>query len=237
MRALRRLVSSCCGRSRERSGALAIRAGASASERAPLPHPALLPFGLEDTAGPNFITWACPRDGTPPKPRKFRTIPGPAGEAAPSQSPANMRNSSDMTAWIAPRRSPVRVRLAPSELPATRLPARGRGGAEAGRVRLVNSRSTSCAEAPLAARVAIPGKEDCDGIERAPAAFGSSAASTASRTASTRYRVLDVGCGTGYFTRVMAEAVASDGTAHGVDPSAEAIAQAKGLTHLANSWL
>ena len=90
---------------------------------------------------------------------------------------------------------------------------------------------------PLAARVAIPGKEDCDGIERAPAAFGSSAASTASRTASTRYRVLDVGCGTGYFTRVMAEAVAPDGTAHGVDPSAEAIAQAKGLTHLANSWL
>jgi ubiquinone/menaquinone biosynthesis C-methylase UbiE len=47
-------------------------------------------------------------------------------------------------------------------------------------------------------------------------------------------RVLDVGCGTGYFTRVMAKAVAPDGTAHGVDPSGEAIAQAKGLTGLAN---
>jgi ubiquinone/menaquinone biosynthesis C-methylase UbiE len=47
-------------------------------------------------------------------------------------------------------------------------------------------------------------------------------------------RVLDVGCGSGYFTRVMAQAVAPDGTAQGVDPSGEAIAQAKSLTRLAN---
>jgi ubiquinone/menaquinone biosynthesis C-methylase UbiE len=47
-------------------------------------------------------------------------------------------------------------------------------------------------------------------------------------------RVLDVGCGSGYFTRVMAKAVAPDGTAQGVDPSDEAIAQAKSLTRLAN---
>jgi ubiquinone/menaquinone biosynthesis C-methylase UbiE len=46
--------------------------------------------------------------------------------------------------------------------------------------------------------------------------------------------VLDVGCGGGYFTRVMAQAVAPGGTAQGVDPSGEAIAQAKSLTHLAN---
>jgi predicted methyltransferase len=47
-------------------------------------------------------------------------------------------------------------------------------------------------------------------------------------------RVLDVGCGTGYFTRVMTEAVAPGGTAHGVDPSDAAIAYARGLTRLVN---
>jgi ubiquinone/menaquinone biosynthesis C-methylase UbiE len=47
-------------------------------------------------------------------------------------------------------------------------------------------------------------------------------------------RVLDVGCGTGYFTRRMAEAVAPGGTAHGVDPSAEAITQARRQTRFAN---
>jgi ubiquinone/menaquinone biosynthesis C-methylase UbiE len=46
--------------------------------------------------------------------------------------------------------------------------------------------------------------------------------------------VLDVGCGSGYFTRVMAAAVAPDGTAHGVDPSDEAISDARGRTRLAN---
>jgi ubiquinone/menaquinone biosynthesis C-methylase UbiE len=47
-------------------------------------------------------------------------------------------------------------------------------------------------------------------------------------------RVLDVGCGTGYFTRVMAEAVAPGGTALGVDPSREVIARARRLTPLAD---
>jgi ubiquinone/menaquinone biosynthesis C-methylase UbiE len=40
-------------------------------------------------------------------------------------------------------------------------------------------------------------------------------------------RVLDVGCGTGYFTRLMAQAVAPGGTAHGVDPSGDAIEHAR----------
>jgi ubiquinone/menaquinone biosynthesis C-methylase UbiE len=46
--------------------------------------------------------------------------------------------------------------------------------------------------------------------------------------------VLDVGCGSGYFTRVIATAVAPDGTAHGVDPSDEAISDARRRTRLAN---
>jgi ubiquinone/menaquinone biosynthesis C-methylase UbiE len=47
-------------------------------------------------------------------------------------------------------------------------------------------------------------------------------------------RVLDVGCGTGYFTRVMAQAIAPGGSARGVDRSGEAITHARRLTHLAN---
>jgi ubiquinone/menaquinone biosynthesis C-methylase UbiE len=47
-------------------------------------------------------------------------------------------------------------------------------------------------------------------------------------------QVLDVGCGSGYFTRLMAAAVAPGGTAHGVDPSAEGITHAQRLTRLAN---
>ena len=46
--------------------------------------------------------------------------------------------------------------------------------------------------------------------------------------------VLDVGCGSGYFTRVLAAAVAPDGTCHGVDPSDEAISNARRRTRLAN---
>ncbi len=40
--------------------------------------------------------------------------------------------------------------------------------------------------------------------------------------------------GTGYFTRVVAEAVTSGGTALGVDPSREVIARARHVTHLTN---
>jgi len=47
-------------------------------------------------------------------------------------------------------------------------------------------------------------------------------------------RVLDVGCGTGYLTRAMAEAVAPGGNAQGVDPSGEAIMYARRVTRLDN---
>jgi ubiquinone/menaquinone biosynthesis C-methylase UbiE len=47
-------------------------------------------------------------------------------------------------------------------------------------------------------------------------------------------RVLDVGCGTGYFTRLMVQAVAPGGTAHGVDPSGDAITEARRVTRLDN---
>jgi ubiquinone/menaquinone biosynthesis C-methylase UbiE len=47
-------------------------------------------------------------------------------------------------------------------------------------------------------------------------------------------RVLDVGCGTGYFTRAMARAVEPHGISHGVDPSSDAIRQARRTTHSAN---
>jgi ubiquinone/menaquinone biosynthesis C-methylase UbiE len=39
--------------------------------------------------------------------------------------------------------------------------------------------------------------------------------------------VLDVGCGDGYLTRLVARAVEPDGLAHGIDPSAEAIDRAR----------
>jgi ubiquinone/menaquinone biosynthesis C-methylase UbiE len=47
-------------------------------------------------------------------------------------------------------------------------------------------------------------------------------------------RVLDVGCGTGYFTRLMAQAITPGGTAHGVDPSSDAITEARRVTRLDN---
>jgi ubiquinone/menaquinone biosynthesis C-methylase UbiE len=47
-------------------------------------------------------------------------------------------------------------------------------------------------------------------------------------------RVLDVGCGSGHLTRVLAETVAPGGTARGVDPSTEAITHARHLTRQAN---
>lgn len=47
-------------------------------------------------------------------------------------------------------------------------------------------------------------------------------------------RVLDVGCGSGYLTRVMAKAVGPTGAAEGVDPSPDGIARARRVTRLAN---
>lgn len=47
-------------------------------------------------------------------------------------------------------------------------------------------------------------------------------------------RVLDVGCGAGYFTRLLAEAVAPRGTAHGVDVDSEVIVQARHRVGLSN---
>jgi ubiquinone/menaquinone biosynthesis C-methylase UbiE len=47
-------------------------------------------------------------------------------------------------------------------------------------------------------------------------------------------RVLDVGCGTGYFTRIMAQAVGPDGRAQGVDPSQDALARSRQLTRSTN---
>ncbi len=47
-------------------------------------------------------------------------------------------------------------------------------------------------------------------------------------------RVLDVGCGTGYFTRQMARSAAPRGSALGVDPDQVAIAQARRATRLSN---
>jgi ubiquinone/menaquinone biosynthesis C-methylase UbiE len=47
-------------------------------------------------------------------------------------------------------------------------------------------------------------------------------------------RVLDIGCGDGYFTRLMAQAVTPVGTSHGVDPSAAAIGRARAINRLTN---
>jgi ubiquinone/menaquinone biosynthesis C-methylase UbiE len=47
-------------------------------------------------------------------------------------------------------------------------------------------------------------------------------------------RVLDVGCGDGYFTRIMARTVGAAGAAAGVDPSPEAIARARKITRATN---
>jgi ubiquinone/menaquinone biosynthesis C-methylase UbiE len=47
-------------------------------------------------------------------------------------------------------------------------------------------------------------------------------------------RVLDIGCGTGYLTRVMARAVAPDGDVIGIDSSPEVIDHARRLTHQPN---
>jgi ubiquinone/menaquinone biosynthesis C-methylase UbiE len=46
--------------------------------------------------------------------------------------------------------------------------------------------------------------------------------------------VVDVGCGTGYFTRIMAETVAPSGSAVGVDASRDMIAYARRITRLSN---
>jgi ubiquinone/menaquinone biosynthesis C-methylase UbiE len=47
-------------------------------------------------------------------------------------------------------------------------------------------------------------------------------------------RILDVGCGTGHLTRMVARAAGPDGSALGVDPSSEALARARRATRVAN---
>lgn len=47
-------------------------------------------------------------------------------------------------------------------------------------------------------------------------------------------RVVDVGCGTGYFTRMMAKEVGPDGSAVGVDPSRDALTRARHSNRLDN---
>jgi ubiquinone/menaquinone biosynthesis C-methylase UbiE len=47
-------------------------------------------------------------------------------------------------------------------------------------------------------------------------------------------RVLDVGCGTGYFTRILVRAVGSEGAALGIDPSAQSLTRARRLNRLPN---
>jgi hypothetical protein len=109
---------------------------------------------------PNFITRGVSRDGTPHKSRNFRITPESASQATPPQKPCK-------PAEIAPRRSPVRVRLAPLGSPwksSTFVldfidPA-------AGLAALVNFWSTSARHERGEVR-AIPGKEDCDGIDHA----------------------------------------------------------------------
>lgn len=61
--------------------------------------------------------------------------------------------------------------------------------------------------------------------------FGRLVAASAARPGD---RVLDVGCGTGPFTRAMATAVSPNGTALGIDASAEAIGTARRRTRLVN---
>lgn len=47
-------------------------------------------------------------------------------------------------------------------------------------------------------------------------------------------RVVDVGCGTGYFTRVLAAAAGPGGQVVGIDPSEQALIRARQLTSFAN---
>jgi hypothetical protein len=62
----------------------------------------------------SFITRSLSRDGTPQKSRKFRVTPGSAARAVPSRKPCKQAELKRCDRLIAPRRSPVRVRLAPS---------------------------------------------------------------------------------------------------------------------------
>jgi hypothetical protein len=68
-----------------------------------------------------LITPGLSRDGTPAISRKLRVNPGRSPGVELEEIPANKPNSGLASAWIAPRRSPVRVRLAPSRSPASLL--------------------------------------------------------------------------------------------------------------------
>jgi hypothetical protein len=61
----------------------------------------------------SFVTRSARRDGTPENSRKMRYFRGRAPSARRLKSPASTRNSNRWAAWIAPRRSGVRVPLAP----------------------------------------------------------------------------------------------------------------------------
>jgi hypothetical protein len=102
------------------------------------------------------------------------------------EHPANKPNSGVASAWIAPRRSPVRVRLAPSEVSANAAGSswslRRCGWPRSASQLSVNLMSDGAARGE--------GRDPRQGGLRwdrpPPAASGSSAASTASETASTR---------------------------------------------------
>jgi hypothetical protein len=131
-----------------------------------------------------------------PKTAFFGPIPAEMGRNGPEMRASSRASTAGKTlqisqtqgqrAPIAPRRSPVRVRLAPSEVPGSRAHRdrrhRPRGTPGCAGQLLVNFR----VGAKLRRGSGDPRQGGLRWDRPAPAAFGSSAASIASRTASTR---------------------------------------------------